>query len=160
EVVRAWYGGGELSELTGTDWAELEAGWWAMLDAIPLDEAAMATAEERFERPSVFFRRCPHDVDEALALGSRAVDQGDYLEAGRHYARALELDPSSSPARFGLARCRERQRLGEEARATLASLASDEALTRSVRDSATERIANLALQRGEIDEARRLYDEA
>jgi tetratricopeptide (TPR) repeat protein len=160
EVVRAWYGGADLPELTGVGWGEIETGWWAMLDAIPLDEAAMATAEERFERPSVFFRRCPHDVDEALALGDRAVDQGDYLEAERQYARALALDPSSSQARFGFARCRERQRLADDARAALASLADDEALTRAVRDTATERIANLALQSGDIDEARRLYDEA
>src|SRR5690606_501110 len=77
EVVRAWYGGADLTELVGVGFPELEAAWWRTLDAIPLDEAAMATAQERFERPSVFFRRCPHDVDEALASGNRAVEDGD-----------------------------------------------------------------------------------
>lgn len=157
EAVRRWYGGEALEELVGHDWTALEVAWHAELDAVALGDAALAEAEARFDRPSVFGRRCPHVVDETMGRAGGELAAGDYDDALEGLTEVLRLDPGHWHAKLSLATCHDRR--GDEAsrQATLTELANDERMTQAVRHRAVEALGDLALRAGDVAEARARY---
>lgn len=157
DVVGRWYGGEEITVLTGKSWAELEADWHAHLDTITRDDAAALTAQRRFDRPSVLARRCPHVVDERLDEADAQLGASDYDGAERIYEGVHGLDPDSERARFGLAECSERRGETETARSRLDAIAADDRYTEYTRDRAREGIADMDLRLGHNAEAAAVY---
>jgi hypothetical protein len=157
EVVTRWYQGGDIAVLTGESRAALEEAWWHSLDALPLSDAALATARARFDRPGVLSRRCPHVVDARLAEANGETQAGDHQAALALYRRVLALDPGNSGALLGVARCY--QRLGDTpgAERTLALVASHLMLPEATRGVALEEQGDLALRRGDAAGARSFY---
>jgi tetratricopeptide (TPR) repeat protein len=158
-VVGRWYGGGDLAELTRQSFDALEHEWHGWLDEISIGEAAIAQARARFDRPSVFARRCPHRVDDLLASAGGAEARGDLRGALSDYADALGLDPSHDRATIARAGCFDG--LGETGRAIelLEAMVGADLFTRAGRDRALERLADLALRRGDCAQALPLYAE-
>jgi tetratricopeptide (TPR) repeat protein len=159
-AIRRWYGGGELTEITGESWGALERAWWDVLDGIEIGPAALAHARARFDRPGVLARRCPHVVDESMGEAAGRLRRGDLGGAERAYARALALDPSQVGARLGLATCRERAGWTGGAEELLRELAEDPAVVVTTRLGALERLGDLALRSGDVERAREQYARA
>lgn len=157
EAVRRWYGGEPLEALVGRDWAALETAWHAELDAVELRDAALAEAEARFDRPSVFGRRCPHVVDETMGIASGELAAGDYADALEGLSKVLRLDPGNWHAQLTLATCHDRRGDAASRHAVLTELAGDERMTRAVRHRAVEALGDLALRAGDVAEARARY---
>ncbi len=159
-VVRTWYGGGSIEELTHESWAVLDADFrtWLRTLTMPLDATAYARA--KFERPSVWRRKCPHVVDALDRDADRCRDDHRVARADSLYARALERDPRDWYARF--ARAKLALQFGNAAesataRKHLGVIALDDATPRTWRDRAEEALADDDLARGNDTRAAEAY---
>lgn len=156
DAVKRWYAGDGIESITKKSWADLEAGWWARLDAIRLTDAARVTAELRFDRPSVFDRRCPHEVDELLDEAMGRVG-GDNDGALRRLTAVLALDPANVRALMGVAACHDAQGDIQGAQAAYEVVATHEGTSRLDQLTAIERQGDLLLRAGDGAGARALY---
>ena len=75
-ALRRWYAGENVEQVTGKSLPELEAAWHAVLAEASIPEQAKAIARARFDRPSVFGRRCPHAVDQCRKEARGAERKG------------------------------------------------------------------------------------
>lgn len=158
-AIRRWYGGEDLAAICGASFDELERGWWLELDEVPLSDAVLTEARRRFDRPGVLGRSCPHAVDRLL-LEAGARETGDPDAARGLYEKALALDPGNHRALFGVPACQDRGGRAEDARETLEALTTHPALTEPVRANAFEKLGDLALRAGNLDQAASSYREA
>lgn len=159
EVVRLWYGGASLEERLGKSMKELEALWHADLDLIELPEAARIQARAKFDRPGFFARRCPRLVDGCREKADGLASAGDVEGALVELQTARRWEPGNPNIRLdeaGALTAGEDSELGASA---YRALADDEALPRYARDRAIEALADYALERGEIEEARARYED-
>jgi hypothetical protein len=157
-AVRRWYGGEPLPAIAGRPLAELERAWHADLRQLALPAAARAVAEARFDRPSVFRRRCRHLVDRRLRESEAAAGRGDCAGARRQLDAVRWLVPEGVPA-VGLARCLVRTGAREEGAALLRGVAGDPSVRRAVRDRALMALGDVDARAGRWDEARRAWDD-
>jgi hypothetical protein len=149
EAIRAWYGGRDLAAVVSMPWSDLERAWHEDLDKVTLTEAARVQAR-RFERPSVFGRRCPHVVDDCKQKADALAATGDFAGAAEQYRRILKLDPGDASTRMALAEVTVRQGRVDEGRHELEAVAADEEKPRYVRDRAVEELGDLALATGDV----------
>jgi tetratricopeptide (TPR) repeat protein len=156
-TLRAWYAGEALPALTKSSWEELEAKWRAELAQIKLPEAAQAIARARFDRPSVWGRKCPHTVDLFRKEAERAQERGDYIMARRTYDDLLKLDPHDDGAKLAISGCLLRRGEIDEARKVLAAILGDETSTRIAQNRALSQLADLDLELGDYDRAAQHY---
>ncbi|HTB73365.1 MAG TPA: hypothetical protein VK762_08965 [Polyangiaceae bacterium] len=162
EVVRAWYGGGSIEALTGEGWPALEADFRASLRALRMPRDATAYARAKFERPSVWARRCPHVVDALNRDADRCRDEHRLARADALYARALTRDPRDYHALMARAKMAAQSRDPEDwaqGREQLEKIAADEQAPRTWRDRAEELLADDDLVRGRAAEAATRYRE-
>jgi len=158
-TLRSWYGGASLPALTKSSWDELETKWRSELSQIKLPDAAQAIARARFDRPSVWGRKCPHAVDLYRKEAEHAQERGDYIQARRTYEDMLRLDPHDEGARLSIAGCLLRRGEIDEARKVLAGISGDESATRIARNRALSQLADLDLEGGDYDRASKHYAE-
>ncbi len=158
-LVRAWYGGGSLEALTGESWSSLEEEFRASLRSIPMPPQASAYAKARFERPSVWARRCPHVVDALDRDADRCRDDRRYGAALSLYERALARDPHDWHALFARARVDTSFLDNARGRAELERLMREDAVPRTWRDRAQEALADDDLARGLASRAGDSYRE-
>ncbi|MCA9597403.1 MAG: tetratricopeptide repeat protein [Myxococcales bacterium] len=157
-ALREWYGGKTLPEVSGgKDLAQLEAEWMKYLDGVTLDDRARIAARARFDRPAIFGRQCPHVVDALAQEAGGKLGAGDHVGAEEIYQRVLVLDAHNFAARMGLAACASRAGDAHEARRRFQAIADDTSLTRLLRGSAEEGIADMDLYAGDVARARRGY---
>jgi hypothetical protein len=149
KVLRDWYGGGSIEVLTGESWAALDGHFRDTLRAFVMPEGATAYAKAKFERPSVWGRRCPHVVDALDRGADKCRDEHRFTRAVGLYGEALDRDPHDWHAR--LDRARIEVRYGDEARgrAALVELSKDDGVPRTWRDRAVEALADDDLVRGQ-----------
>ena len=158
-AVARWYRGERLEEVVGASILELERRWWEELDAVRLTDNALAEARLRFDHPGVFERSCPHAVDRMLGeAGPR--ESGDPERALAVYRAVLDLDPGHVRAMFGIASCHDRAGREREAAQELRGLATSALLPEAARAMAAEKVGDLALRAGDVDQARHWYDNA
>lgn len=155
-TLARWYGGEDLAGLTGLSWAELEARYLAHLATVSLPDGALAQARARFERPGVWSRACPHEVDACLGDADALLGAGDVDAAERRFREAVVLDPTSGGARLGLAAVAAVRRDDTLATQELEAIVADVGLPAGSRDQALEQLGDraLAASRGEEAEAR------
>jgi Tfp pilus assembly protein PilF len=158
-AIARWYGGEPLAAVTGKSLAQLESEWWAMLDGVPLGDAALAEARLRFDRPGVLGRSCPHVVDRLLGEAAGA-EGGDPSRGLSLYHQVLALDPSSGRALFGVASCHDRAGDSPAAEQALAALTESPVLPLAARASASEKLGDLALRAGDVARARKHHEAA
>ena len=92
EAIRDWYGGRPIEKATGKTLPTLELEWLASLDQVVVSESALHAARWRFDRPAIFGRRCPRQVDSLTGDATRALARGDHVSARVGYDRILRLD--------------------------------------------------------------------
>jgi hypothetical protein len=159
-VVRTWYGGGSIEELTGEPWSLLDSDFRASLGTLTMPPEALAYARAKFERPSVWARRCPHVVDALDRDGDRCRDDHQVARADVLYSSALRRDPNDWHARFS--RARLALQLGSSAerakgRDDLTRMGADDEAPRNWRDRAEEALADDDLANGRDDRASEAY---
>lgn len=158
-ALRRWYGGESLASITGEPLSKLEAQFRDALARLEVPAKASAIARARFDRPSVFGRRCPHEVDALRLAGGDAEASGDYPGAIVNYERLMQLDPHDASARLRLSTCELRTGDVADAERRLEQTAADAALPTTVRDRALLALADLATGAGDLDRAEKLYGE-
>ncbi len=159
-VVRTWYGGGSIEGLTGESWARLDADFRLWLRTLRMPPEAAAYARAKFDRPSVWARKCPHVVDALDRDADRCRDERRVARADALYAGALARDPHDWHARF--ARARMALQLGNatesaRGREDLTAIAADDTAPRTWRDRAEEALADDDLANGRDDRAAEAY---
>lgn len=156
-VLGAWYGGASLEGLTGEPWDALSRDFDAWLHEKPMPPEASAYARARFDRPSVWGRRCPHVVDALDRRADKCRDEHALERAETLYGAALARDPHDWHAL--LDRARIETTYGDEAagRDALGKVASDEHAPRTWRDRALEALADDDLARGRDAPAATVY---
>jgi hypothetical protein len=157
EKLRAWYAGADLATAFGKPLAALESDFRARLDGVQLPDYVLDLAKARFDRPAIFGRRCPHDVDELLEDASAALDRYDITAAHRAYSESLRLDPANFGARLGLAVCEQRRGAARVAAARYTEIGRDAALSRVQRSTVAERLGDVALRAGDAAAAEQQY---
>jgi tetratricopeptide (TPR) repeat protein len=158
-TLRAWYGGVDLAEATGSSWAGLETDFRASLDRIELGDAARSQAKARFDRPAVFGRRCPHDVDACRARADQLKQAGDEAGALAEYAQLSALDSGDASTPLAVATTKLRFGHLAEAKRDLVAVTSARATPPHVRDRAIEALGDLALIEGDGAEANARYSD-
>ena len=159
-LVRAWYGGRSIEALTAEGWPELDAAFRAWLRTLPMPPEALSYARAKFERPSVWARRCPHVVDALDRDGDRCRDAHRFERADALYAGALARDARDAHARLARAKMAAQSRDPVEAAAgrdELAGIASEGDASRTWADRAEEALADDDLVRGRPDAAEATY---
>ncbi|MBX3220733.1 MAG: hypothetical protein KF795_09455 [Labilithrix sp.] len=157
-VVRAWYGGGDVAQLTGMAWPALDAAFREHLGTVPLPPEAESFARAKFSRPGIFGRKCPHLVDATRREADVCRDTQRYDEAIRLYDEALAKDALDHASRHWRAHTMRRHGEREEGRRDLEKLASREDVPRTWRDRAEEALADADFIDGELASARRRYE--
>ena len=95
-----------------------------------------------------------HDAEALTLSGDALWAAGFFDEADREYARALEIDPDSARARYGIARS-----LGSRSRLSEALTEVEAALALAPRDSDLSALQGTVLERlNRFDEAAKAYD--
>lgn len=155
--LRTWYAGADLETAFGKSLPVLEQEFHAQLDGVQLPSYVLDLAKSRFDRPAIFGRRCPHEVDELLEDASGALDRRDIAAASSAYADSLRLDPANFGARLGLAVCEQRRGAARAAEARYAEIGADAALTRLQRATVAERLGDVALLGGDVTRAEQHY---
>jgi tetratricopeptide (TPR) repeat protein len=157
DAVRAWYGGARIEQLTGQDWGALEAQFEGSLRTLPMPPEASAYAKARFERPSVWARRCPHAVDALVRRGDQCRDEHRFAKAVTLYDGALARDPHDWHALLDRARIATFYGDAALGREQLARIVDDEGAPRTWRDRARESLADDDLVRGHDARAAEAY---
>ena len=93
---------GAVEESYGRKPAELIAEWEAFVDGIQLREDQLRIARQRFIRPAIFRRHCPHEVAALIDRAWQAYSAQRYSDAVRDFDRVLELEPENPSALRGL----------------------------------------------------------
>jgi hypothetical protein len=157
DVVRAWYGGASIESLTEQRWPALEEQFRASLRTLTMPPEASAYARAKFERPSVWARRCPHVVDALDREADHCRDDHRFARASSLYAGALARDPHDWHAL--LDRARIDVWYGNEARGRdeLHAIAADDQAPRTWRDRAQEALADDDLANGRVAVASEVY---
>lgn len=148
EVVRRWYGGESLLDLTGHDLSAWEARWLARLDSIELPETLLHEASARFERPAIFGRHCPHLVDRLAARAHQWLAVRDTTQARQALERLLELEPNHGAALL-LPACTLREGHTEAALDAYRALGSEPSRTSIERARAWEGAGDVAFSLGQ-----------
>ncbi len=156
-AIRAWYAGAAIEEATGAGWPALDDAFRTWLRSLPMPAEATAYARARFERPSVWARRCPHVVDALDRAADQCGEDHRFDRAIELYDGALERDANDWHARLDRARITLRYRDETGGREELSRIAADERAPRTWRDRAEEAIADDDLGHGRDAEARQRY---
>ncbi len=156
-ALRRWYGGESLGQITGQDLSQLESRFRGDLTQVALSPSARERAKERFARPGVFLRRCPHAVDRALADAERSLGESDPGRACQLFHRAKNLDPTELRAAFGLGDCARAAGDNTASEQAYRRIVEDRTLADSVRARAREQMADLWLEKGDPARARAEY---
>ncbi len=149
QKLRALYAHGDFEGVYGRPLDALADEWERFLTAVPLDEAAVNVAFERFRRPALFARPCAREV---ATLSERAGQllASDPSEARTLYARCSKLQPDEPSYRLGEARALQRLEAYGEAAGVLSALSAHaSAAAPAVRAEVLMAQADLAQAKGE-----------
>jgi tetratricopeptide (TPR) repeat protein len=161
-AVRGWYAGQSLPALTGKSLDELDVEFRASLDQVDVSDVARAVAKARFDRPGLFARTCPHQVDATLDEANTALGSSNPDKARGLYEKVRSLAPDEFWALVGLGSCDVRQRKLAEARARYQALldSKDRPATATERAWLHEQLGDLSFLENDLQQAQARYAEA
>ncbi|WP_338867432.1 hypothetical protein [Myxococcus stipitatus] len=120
--LRALYAHADFQDAYGRPLGELVSEWERYVDALPLDDAAVARAFARFRAGSLFSRACAREVAR-LTESARSTLATAPAEALASYTRAASLQPEEPSFRLGEAAALSSLERYDEATAVLSTLA-------------------------------------
>ncbi len=138
-------------------WGSLDAAFKGDLAKLVLPPDAVAFAKAKFERPSVFGRTCPHQIDALLHEADHCAQGMQIARAETLFDRVLERDGHDFGARYKRAVMNVRYGDHDAGRRDLDALVLDAATPRTWRDKSEEAIADDDLVVGRFDEASARY---
>ncbi len=155
DVVRAWYSGGSIEQLTQMSWPSLDGQFRAYLDKAPLPPEAESFAKAKFARPGLFGRKCPHLVDALRHEADVCRDTQRYEEAIRLYNRVIAKDANDFASKREVANVERRHGDRERGKAALLVLANadEKTVPRTYRDRAEEALADAQFVEGDFEGA-------
>ena len=157
-AVLALYRTGSYEEALGEPLAQAQDEWRAFLQTVPLPPQAVPLARLRFARSAIFSQVCPHAIaafESTLESDEASGDDHGALEA---CDGIMSIDPAYlniTPHRIGAL-----ARLGrlDDARAALHDLEAREDIPAALLTSSRTELADALLARGDLSEARALYE--
>lgn len=152
-AFRAAYRRGDFESAYGRPLPALTAEWREFLDALPVSDAQMEVARLRYDRPSLFGKRCARELATRFDDGDDALRSGDFVHASRCYESILEDDPTNVAYRLQIARRYLEMGDFEDAERHATMVAEADGAGRARQDAALELLADLAWMRGEFDVA-------
>jgi tetratricopeptide (TPR) repeat protein len=160
DVVRAWYGGGDVTALTKMDWTALDHAFRDHLATVPLPEEAESFAKAKFAAPGIFGRKCPHLVDALRHEADVCRDTQRFEDAIRLYKKAIAKDANDFASKKELATVERRHGDREKGRAELLAMvsASEKEVPRTYRDRADEALADAQFVDGDFEGAAVRYE--
>ena len=160
DVVRAWFGGGDIEALTKLDWPALDKAFRDDLSKVPLPDEAESFARAKFARPGLFGRKCPHVVDALRHEADVCRDTQRYAEAIRLYGEAIAKDAHDFASQKERANVERRHGDREKGRAALTELATadEKKVPRTYKDRAEEALADAQFVDGDYEGAATRYD--
>jgi tetratricopeptide (TPR) repeat protein len=156
-ILRQWYGGQSLPKLTGKSFAQLESDFHNHVKTLTIPENSLAIAKARFDRPAVFGRKCPHEVDKRKQVARHKLFAGDYLGATQDYDWVLHHSPHDASSILARARCSQRQGDLPLARKQLEELILSPKMPAVVHLHAEEQLADLDMVEGKLSQAKEHY---
>ncbi len=158
EILRRWYGGEALTELTDRSWTQLDTAFRKRLESTHVPRSVRLLAEEVFSRPAVWGRRCPHAAERKLAEARRLCSSNPDAAQGA-ISEMLELDETRIDRRVMLPSCFAGARRLGEARALAQRLSEAPGLSQRAQSRAKSVWADLLWVRGDVESAQGLYRE-
>jgi len=150
EVVRRWYGGAPLEQLTRESWEALDRDFRQDVAQTPLSPEAAAYAKAKFERGAIFGRKCPHVVDGIRQHADQCRDAHEVDRARGLYEEVLERDPHDWAARQAHALVQLHFGNTLRGREELRALADDPDEPRTWKDRTLDALADDALRTGDL----------
>ncbi len=162
ERLRALYrSGGDFDAVYGRPRDEVLAGWRAMIGDIELSREELERVRERFRRPGLFDRPCPHAIARKRGRARDLSRRGAGEDAVAVMKQVTHADPGEPRHRLELGRVLVRA--GEEAEAAKVyeALADDEAeVSAALRAQALSGRGGIAARRGDFTQAARFFERA
>lgn len=160
--VRAWYRGESLPSVTGKSLDELDRDFRARLDQVEVSDVARGVAKARFDRPGLFARKCPHQVDATLDAANGALGDADPDKARELFEKVQRMAPDEFWALAGLGSCDVRQRNLHAAEQRYRALLEGQPRAPSTTERAwlQEQIGDLRLLEGDFTQASDRYTAA
>ncbi|HET9449874.1 MAG TPA: hypothetical protein VFO83_03290, partial [Aggregicoccus sp.] len=154
QKLRALYAKGDLEGAYGRSVDALVTEWEGMLDALPLDEAAVSRALMRFRSPSIFARSCAREVARLQTAAAEYL-HSDPEQALTLYQRCSQLQPEEPGFELGQALALRRLERPADAAQVLGQLAERVKGQDAQEAEVVLALADVALERERLDEARR-----
>lgn len=148
---------GAVEESYGRTTSELIAEWETFVDGIQLREDQLRIARQRFIRPAIFRRHCPHEVAALNDRAWQAYNAQRYGDAVRDFDRVLELEPENPSALRGLLYGTYRQGDYERIESVARRIERPDQTVGLLADAQLTR-GDTAWKTGRIDDARRSYE--
>ncbi|MFT4702604.1 MAG: tetratricopeptide (TPR) repeat protein [Bradymonadia bacterium] len=95
---------GDFEGAYGESLESLAAGWGAWLDELEVGPALQRSATWRYDRPSLFGRRCARSIATRIEEGDRFRLSGQREDAARCYESVIADDPNNGRQRIAIAR--------------------------------------------------------
>jgi hypothetical protein len=156
---RRMYGYGEFEAVYGKTLEELESEWRTFLTGYSLDQSMLEVARFRFDRPSIFGRRCARSISARFAEANDFLTRRELEDARRCYTQIMEWDPDNLLYRLQIAERFLDAGLPDDALELVHVVAVDERAGRVNRLRASELMADAAWLRGDYEAAAAVYAE-
>ncbi|MCA9564692.1 MAG: tetratricopeptide repeat protein, partial [Myxococcales bacterium] len=157
EPFRLLYESGDFQASYGRSMDELLAGWEAFLRAIPLSESQLSIAEHRYQRSSIFGKRCARAQAERAEQAGELAAAERYDDAAECIAQAVDDDPENPDFRLAYAEFLLRAERYDDAQAQAERVAGEEGYSTLNRNVAREYLGDIAWLRGDLQGAAREY---
>ena len=158
QAVLALYRTGSYETALGEPLARAELEWREFLRTVPLPPSAIPLARLRFARSAIFSQVCPHAIAALEARLGTDEDAGDDEGALEACDAIVAIDPAgTSIAPHRIAALARTGQL-DEARAALHALEAVHGVPAALLTSGRTELADALLSRGDLDEARALYE--
>ena len=160
DIVRAWYGGGDIELLAKMGWPSLNGQFTAYLAKLKLPPEAEAFARAKFARPGIFGRKCPHLVDALRHEADVCRDTQRFADAIRLYQEVIAKDANDFGSKKEAAGVERRHGDRDKGKAELTAMANadDKTVPRTYRDRAEESLADAQFVEGDFEGAAARYD--
>ncbi|MCG8416518.1 MAG: hypothetical protein MJE77_01085 [Proteobacteria bacterium] len=149
--------GGNFQAAYGRTQADLVGAWSQMIDGIELPPGAAEMVRERYRRPGIFSRVCPHAIARQRHDMAEALVRGDVaraIELARQVCRQVPHEPRYRLELAGLLAAGGKSSQAGEIFRAIAGNRDD--ISSSIRARATWELAALVARTGELDEVEAL----
>lgn len=133
--------------------------WEGFVEQLPLSEDDLLIAEHRFRRPSIFQKVCAHRAANLARSGYGKLSSGDVDGGITDLMQLVEYAPGSTQPLVSISEALASRSRYDEAEAYARRALETEGSTEKSRALATEALGDLAWRRGEVEEARRRFEE-